>query len=71
MAHRDDKPPLAANHRRRGFLLTLGTGGIAAAAAVVKPLADAVPEPVAAAPEAGVGYRETDHVRHYYRTTKI
>jgi hypothetical protein len=56
---------------RRNFLVTLGAGGAAAAAAVVatKP-----------APDAGAktddkrstkGYHLSEHIRNYYRTTKI
>ena len=71
MADRDKPLSAAASPRRRGFLLSLGTGGIAAAAAAIKPITDAAPELPAPAPEAGQGYRETAHVRDYYRTTKI
>ena len=71
MADHDKFSPVPANSRRRGFLLTLGTGGIAAAAAAIKPITDATPELPTPAPEAGQGYRETAHVRDYYRTTKI
>jgi hypothetical protein len=58
---------------RRNFLLTLGTGGAATAAAVI---AKAGPEPQAAASNAAGrnatrGYRETAHVSRYYRTAKV
>jgi len=58
---------------RRSFLLTLGAGGAATAAAVI---AKAAPEiqPAAAAARAGraaPGYRESAHVSRYYRTTKV
>ncbi len=55
--------------RRRRFLFALGAGSAGAAAAAV-PMAQAVPvAPVAAAePD---GYRETDHVRDYYATTRL
>ncbi|HVB49149.1 MAG TPA: twin-arginine translocation signal domain-containing protein [Burkholderiales bacterium] len=57
---------------RRNFLLTLGAGGAATAAAVI---AKAAPErPVATADRAGRaarGYRESAHVTRYYRTTKV
>jgi hypothetical protein len=56
---------------RRRFLLALGAGGAGAAAAATAP---ALASPVAAA-EAAVqettGYRETDHVRDYYATTRL
>ena len=72
MADHDPRSSGAANPRRRGFLLTLGTGGVAAVAAAVKPATAALPEQqLDPAPEPGKGYRETQHVRDYYRTTKI
>ena len=71
MAHRDKSSSAAANLRRRGFLLTLGTGGVAAASAALKPITDAQQELQEPAAQAGQGYRETQHVRDYYRTTKI
>jgi hypothetical protein len=58
--------------KRRRFLLTLGVGsaGAVAAAAGAIPIAAAAPP---AAPEADTesGYRETGHVRDYYRSAKI
>ena len=72
MADRDKLSAVPASKRRRGFLLTLGTGGVAVAAAVIKPISEATQEEQAApASDAGQGYRETAHVRDYYRTTKI
>ena len=71
MKDRDKVSPAAASPRRRGFLLTLGTGGVAAVAAAVKPISDATPELQESAAPAAQGYRETAHVRDYYRTTKI
>ena len=71
MTDRDKSSTAAANLRRRSFLLTLGTGGVAAASAAIKPISDATPELQEPADQAGQGYRETQHVRDYYRTTKI
>ena len=71
MSDQDKSSPPAANPRRRGFLLALGTGGVAAVAAAVRPISDATPELQEPAPQASQGYRETQHVRDYYRTTKI
>ena len=73
MADRHKSLSAAASPRRRGFLLSLGSGGIAAAAAALKPVSDAAQAEPAPAPEAagGMGYRETTHVRDYYRTTKL
>ncbi len=57
---------------RRNFLLAVGAGGAAGAAAVV---AKTVPQtqPVAAADDkrTGRGYQASAHVRNYYRTTKV
>lgn len=57
---------------RRNFLLVVGAGGAAGAAAVV---AKAVPRarPVAATGDKrmGKGYQVSAHVRNYYRTTKV
>ena len=56
--------------RRRGFLLTVGTGGVATAAVALQPIAEPVPE-TPDVQASSQGYRETTHVRDYYRTTKI
>ena len=71
MSEREQPTSAPANLRRRGFLLTLGTGGAATVAVALKPLSEIVPELPIAAPAAGQGYRDTQHVRDYYRTTKI
>jgi hypothetical protein len=61
------------NLRRRGFLLSLGAGGAGAAAVAL----NARPELAAVLPQAtssnkqGGGYRETKHVRDYYRSAKL
>ncbi len=62
----------AARPSRRRFLLTLGVGGAGAAGVAAGAL------PAAAATAAGVeieksadGYRETEHVRDYYRSAKL
>jgi hypothetical protein len=65
--HRPSRP---ADLRRRGFLLTVGTGGVATAAVALKPVTSAATE-ITDVPAASQGYRETEHVRDYYRTTKI
>ena len=58
--------------KRRRFMLALGAGGAASAAAaaqaVVSPV---VPAPAAGADDKGLGYRETDHVRTYYASTRL
>jgi hypothetical protein len=57
---------------RRNFLLSVGAGGAATAAAIVAKTAPGAP---AAGPEAGKspsrGYQATEHVNNYYRTTKV
>ena len=56
---------------RRNFLLTVGAGGAATAAAIA---AKNVPQ---TAPVSGRGKRATrgyyasEHINHYYRTTKV
>ena len=65
-----DRPSRPADMRRRGFLLTVGTGGVATAAVALEPVTSAAAETPDAEP-ASKGYRETEHVRDYYRTTRI
>lgn len=71
----DNKSPTRLS--RRHVFAGAGAAGALAAAAVMLPKAGpapqvaAAPEPQPAAPEQGGGYRETEHVRHYYRTARI
>jgi hypothetical protein len=65
-------PSPAARPSRRRFLLTLGVGGAGAASMSAGVL------PAAAATASGTeiknsgdGYRETEHVRDYYRSAKL
>jgi hypothetical protein len=57
---------------RRNFLLAAGMGSAAAAAAVVTagkaPPAKARADLAAAEPS---GYRSTEHIQKYYKTTKV
>jgi hypothetical protein len=60
--------------KRRRFLFTLGLGGAAMGAAAsvsasVSTLADATVAPAEESPDGR--YRETEHVRDYYRTAKL
>ena len=55
---------------RRNFLLTLGAGGAATAAAVVGQKASA-PAIDGADKRATSGYKVTEHVSKYYRTAKV
>ena len=59
---------------RRNFLLAVGAGGAAGAAALVA-TTSAVPQAQPAAGNAdkrkGTGYRASTHVNNYYRTAKV
>ena len=59
--------------RRRGFLLSLGAGGAGAAAAVLKalPTTAAVEPQTTSSNHPGSGYRESEHVRDYYRSARL
>ena len=67
---RQDQPAL----RRRSLFAGAGVAGAAAAATVLLPSVQteeaAVQEP-RPAPTRGGGYSLTDHVQHYYKTTRI
>jgi len=57
---------------RRKFLMAAGLGGAGAVAAVVAgKQAPQKPEQAAAAQPQQDGYRETDHIRKYYKTTEV
>jgi len=67
-AHATNSP----DFKRRRFLLALGAGGAGAAAAATHSLAQPVlSAAVPGSAEPAQGYRETDHVRDYYATTRI
>ena len=55
---------------RRNFLLSVGAGGAATAAAVVAGR-KAAPTQSAVAGHAKRGYQDTAHVNNYYRTAKV
>jgi hypothetical protein len=61
----------ATDLKRRHFLLTLGAGGVSAATVAVAALPSAAAPGTEATPAADSGYRETDHVRDYYRTARV
>ena len=56
---------------RRNFLLTVGAGGAATAAAVVA--TKNAPAPVASSNDkrSTRGYYASEHINNYYRTTKV
>ena len=62
----------STNLKRRRFLLALGAGGAGAAAVAAQPLAAPLAQSAAeAATDVHKGYRETEHIRNYYATTRI
>lgn len=63
--------PTPTDSKRRRFLLALGAGGASAPAVATQSIAAPVAATVPAAPTAAQGYRETEHVRDYYATTRI
>lgn len=59
---------------RRTLFAGAGTAGALAAAASLLPGTQGAPEPEAVArpaPERGGGYTLSDHVKQYYKTTRI
>ena len=56
---------------RRNFLLTVGAGGAAGAAAIVAKRSATGAAPDAADKRATSGYKVSAHVENYYRTTKV
>jgi hypothetical protein len=59
---------------RRGFFKTVAIGGATAAAAVATAIVGERKSPltIAEADEPKqTGYRETEHIRQYYRTTQV
>ena len=65
-------PPSSADKTRRRFLMAFGAGaaGAASASALAAAPAAIVPQAAPATPQSQ-GYRETEHVRTYYATTRI
>jgi hypothetical protein len=61
-------------HKRRNFLLALGLGAAGLLSAVLmrkRPDIAAQPEATAAEPEPVKGYHVSEHVKRYYRTTRV
>jgi hypothetical protein len=69
---RPESDARAGNAKRRGFLLALGAGGIGAAAIAARSLTGTAPAAAGGESDTapGAGYRETSHVKRYYRTAK-
>ena len=65
-------PAPSTDLKRRRFLFSLSAGGVGAAAASVAALPGSAAADDGAAPDkVDSGYRETQHIRDYYRTTRI
>ena len=56
---------------RRNFLLAAGLGGAGVAAAVATGTKTTGRQKIAAAEDQPSGYRETEHILKYYKTTKV
>ena len=56
---------------RRNFLLTLGAGSAATAAAIVARKSPSTKAPASGDKRATRGYQASAHVSNYYRTTKV
>jgi hypothetical protein len=56
---------------RRAFLLTAGVGGAGAAVAVATARNAESPAGVAVTSPGKDGYRETEHIQKYYKTTEV
>ena len=75
-AHRDSSPAAPAtaaqfpNANRRRFLTAFGAGAAGVVSAPVLAAPAAIVEAADAKP-ASQGYRETEHVRSYYATTRL
>jgi shikimate 5-dehydrogenase len=56
---------------RRNFLLTVGAGGAATAAAIVATKSATVQATKDLDKRATRGYQASEHINNYYRTTKV
>jgi len=56
---------------RRNFLLTIGAGGAATAAAIVGKNASSPSASGSKDKRATSGYKVSEHIENYYRTTKV
>lgn len=66
---RDSETAAGKLETRRRFLVGMAAGGGAAALGLATPSASAAESP--GGERRPAGYRETDHVREYYRTARI
>lgn len=56
---------------RRNFLLAVGAGGAATAAAIVAKNSGPAASPTGSDKRATRGYQESEHTNNYYRSTKL
>ena len=56
---------------RRNFLLTVGAGGAATAAVIVAKTAATPSASASKDKRATSGYKVSEHINNYYRTTKV
>jgi nitrous oxide reductase len=56
---------------RRNFLLTVGAGGAATAASIVGKNTATTGAPASKDKHATSGYKVSEHIENYYRTTKV
>jgi hypothetical protein len=56
---------------RRNFLVSVGAGGAATAAAIVAKKASVPAQVTGTDKRATSGYKVSEHVENYYRTTKV
>ncbi|QJR11594.1 hypothetical protein DSM104443_02673 [Usitatibacter rugosus] len=61
----------AKPNTRRNFLLAAGLGTAGAAAAVATATRGVKGAKEAASPDTSSGYRDSEHIRKYYETTKV
>ncbi len=65
------QPSRSTDPARRRFLLALGAGSAGAAVATAGALPAAATQQATEPSDQDAAYRESEHVRDYYRTTRI
>ena len=70
-AHASTPAPAAPDLRRRRFLLAVSAGGAGAVAAATPARAAVTTAPASDSADTSTGYRETEHVKSYYATTRL
>jgi hypothetical protein len=65
------QPSRSADPARRRFLLALGAGGAGAAVATAGALPAAATQQASEPTDQDAAYRESEHVRDYYRTARL